>query len=272
MPINILMPALSPTMTEGTLANWLKKEGDEVKSGDVIAEIETDKATMEVEAVDEGTLGKILVQDGTPGRQGQHADRRAAGRGRERLGARRPAAAKPSAASRKPSPMRRAAPAPDSRHRHQHRAEQRRSGAAHDGQPHLRQPARAPHGGAVRARPSADQGLRPATAASSSPMSKPPSPADRREGRQPAAAAGPDRPRSRPSQAPAAGGAVRQRPRPKAAGVEPGLLDQRSVPHIDGMRKVIARRLTEAKQTVPHFYLTIDLRDRPLLKYAPARR
>ena len=67
MPIEVLMPALSPTMTEGKLANWLKKEGDTVKAGDVLAEIETDKATMEVEAVDEGTLGKILVEAGTDG-------------------------------------------------------------------------------------------------------------------------------------------------------------------------------------------------------------
>ena len=65
MPIDILMPALSPTMEEGKLAKWLKKEGDTVKSGDVIAEIETDKATMEVEAIDEGMLGKILVPEGT---------------------------------------------------------------------------------------------------------------------------------------------------------------------------------------------------------------
>ena len=65
MPINILMPALSPTMEKGNLAKWLKKEGDTVKSGDVIAEIETDKATMEVEAVDEGTIAKILVPEGT---------------------------------------------------------------------------------------------------------------------------------------------------------------------------------------------------------------
>ena len=67
MPINILMPALSPTMEKGNLAKWLKKEGDKVKSGDVIAEIETDKATMEVEAVDEGKIGKILVPAGTEG-------------------------------------------------------------------------------------------------------------------------------------------------------------------------------------------------------------
>src|SRR3954463_10658457 len=65
MPINILMPALSPTMEKGNLAKWIKKEGDKVKSGDVIAEIETDKATMEYEAIDEGTLAKILVPEGT---------------------------------------------------------------------------------------------------------------------------------------------------------------------------------------------------------------
>src|ERR1700739_373699 len=65
MPINILMPALSPTMEKGNLAKWLKKEGDAVKTGDVIAEIETDKATMEYESVDDGTLAKILVPEGT---------------------------------------------------------------------------------------------------------------------------------------------------------------------------------------------------------------
>src|SRR5262244_2523780 len=65
MPIQVLMPALSPTMEKGNLAKWFKAEGDPVKAGDVIAEIETDKATMEVEAVDEGTLGKILVPEGT---------------------------------------------------------------------------------------------------------------------------------------------------------------------------------------------------------------
>src|SRR5690348_18412380 len=65
MPIELKMPALSPTMEEGTLAKWLVKEGDEVKAGDILAEIETDKATMEFEAVDEGTLGKILVPEGT---------------------------------------------------------------------------------------------------------------------------------------------------------------------------------------------------------------
>src|SRR3954469_5388163 len=67
MPIEILMPALSPTMTEGNIARWLKKEGDEVHAGDVIAEIETDKATMEYEAVDEGRIGKIIVPEGAQG-------------------------------------------------------------------------------------------------------------------------------------------------------------------------------------------------------------
>ena len=75
MPTNILMPALSPTMEKGNLAKWLKKEGDKVKSGDVIAEIETDKATMEYEAVDEGTLAKIVVPEGTQDVAGQCGDR-----------------------------------------------------------------------------------------------------------------------------------------------------------------------------------------------------
>ena len=75
MPIQILMPALSPTMEEGKLAKWLIKEGDVVKSGMVIAEIETDKATMEVEAVDEGKVGRLLVAAGHGRGAGQYADR-----------------------------------------------------------------------------------------------------------------------------------------------------------------------------------------------------
>ena len=74
MPTPILMPALSPTMEQGKLSKWLKKEGDKVASGDAIAEIETDKATMEVEAVDEGTIGKIMIPEGHGGRGRQHAD------------------------------------------------------------------------------------------------------------------------------------------------------------------------------------------------------
>src|SRR5580693_5689301 len=109
MPINILMPALSPTMEKGNLAKWLKKEGDKVKSGDVIAEIETDKATMEVEAVDEGTIAKILVPEGTQDvpvndviavLAGDGEDVKAAGAGSAppKAAAPAPAAAKPAAA------------------------------------------------------------------------------------------------------------------------------------------------------------------------------
>src|SRR5205823_1962139 len=110
MPINILMPALSPTMEKGNLAKWLKKEGDKVKSGDVIAEIETDKATMEVEAVDEGTIAKILVPEGTQDvpvndviavLAGEGEDVKAAGAG----------AAKPSASAAPPKAAEAPAPA-----------------------------------------------------------------------------------------------------------------------------------------------------------------
>src|SRR5205809_278400 len=104
MPINILMPALSPTMEKGILAKWLKKEGEKVKPGDVIAEIETDKATMEVEAVDEGTLAKIVVPEGTadvPVNQliavlaGEGEDAKAAASSADSAPAPKPAEAKP---------------------------------------------------------------------------------------------------------------------------------------------------------------------------------
>ena len=110
MPINILMPALSPTMEKGNLAKWLKKEGDAVKTGDVIAEIETDKATMEYEAVDDGVMAKIVVPEGTQRRAGQSAHRGdgARRRGPESRGGggRKAAAKKPDAGtpSSPPSP------------------------------------------------------------------------------------------------------------------------------------------------------------------------
>src|ERR1700693_5140054 len=118
MPINILMPALSPTMEKGNLAKWLKKEGDKVKSGDVIAEIETDKATMEVEAVDESTIAKILVPEGTQDvavndviavLAGDGEDVKAAGAGAASAPAKPTASAEPPAAA-KPAPA--SAPAP----------------------------------------------------------------------------------------------------------------------------------------------------------------
>ena len=124
MPINILMPALSPTMEKGNLAKWLKKEGDKVKSGDVIAEIETDKATMEVEAVDEGTIAKILVPEGTQDvpvndiiavLAGDGEDVKAAGAGAGAAPAPKAAEApKPAAAAAAPAPTPAPAAAPPS--------------------------------------------------------------------------------------------------------------------------------------------------------------
>ena len=124
MPINILMPALSPTMEKGNLAKWLKKEGDKVKSGDIIAEIETDKATMEVEAVDEGTIAKIVVPEGTAdvpvnqviavlAGEGEDVKAAAAGAGKARRRQsrkrprrlRKPQAAAPKAEAPKPAPL-----------------------------------------------------------------------------------------------------------------------------------------------------------------------
>src|SRR3954447_19376029 len=92
MPIELRMPALSPTMEEGTLAKWLGKEGDEVKSGDILAEMETDKATMEFEAVDEGTITKIVIADGTDGVKVGDVIAVMAGEGEDPSAARAPAA------------------------------------------------------------------------------------------------------------------------------------------------------------------------------------
>src|SRR5437879_7171690 len=111
MPIDILMPALSPTMEEGTLAKWHVKLGDTVKSGDVIAEIETDKATMEVEAVDEGTVQELLVPEGTEGVKVNAPIARLSGDGETAAPAPKPAAApEPPKAEAKPAPQ--SAPAP----------------------------------------------------------------------------------------------------------------------------------------------------------------
>jgi len=115
VPIQILMPALSPTMTEGKLAKWLKKEGDAIKAGDVIAEIETDKATMEVEAVDEGTLAKILVPEGTENVAVNTPIASLAGDGEDASAAPAPAEAKaPAPAPAAPTPEPKAAAAPRS--------------------------------------------------------------------------------------------------------------------------------------------------------------
>ncbi len=109
MPVNILMPALSPTMEKGNLAKWLKKEGDKVKAGDVIAEIETDKATMEYEAVDDGMLAKIVVPEGTADVPVNQLIAVLAGEGEDAKAPRRP---RPAARPRRSRPKRRRPPQP----------------------------------------------------------------------------------------------------------------------------------------------------------------
>ena len=237
MPIQILMPALSPTMTEGALTKWLKKEGDKVKSGDILAEIETDKATMEFEAVDEGTIGKILVPGGTQGvavntpiavllGAGENASA-LANMPAAQVPALKPAAAAPSAAPA-PAPAV-AAPAP---------AASPGPKPAAASAPSVAPAATAPSGGRVFASPLARRlaksaGLDIARITGSGP-----------HGRiilvdiEKAKAGG--------------GAAARQAP-----GVAGPLGGYREIP-LSNIRKIIAKRLTEAKQTVPHFYLTID--------------
>src|SRR3954467_6997937 len=122
MPINILMPALSPTMEKGNLAKWLKKEGEKVKPGDVIAEIATDKATMEVEAVDEGTLARIVVPEGTADVPGNQLIAVLAGEGEDAKGA-------APAAARAPPPPRNPAEAPKAEAKAEPKAEAPRAEA-----------------------------------------------------------------------------------------------------------------------------------------------
>ncbi|MGE5516651.1 MAG: pyruvate dehydrogenase complex dihydrolipoamide acetyltransferase [Bacteroidota bacterium] len=244
MPIEILMPALSPTMSEGTLARWLKKEGDPVKSGDVIAEIETDKATMEFEAVDEGTIGKIVVPAGTSGvkvneliavmlEEGEDASALAS------VGA-KPAAAAPAVAAA-PAPAAAAAPAPA--------PVAAAAPVAATGERVFASP--------LAKRLAADAGLDLKAVKGTGPYGRVVK-ADVEQavkgGVAPAAAA------SAPVAAPAAPKAA---PAPAAANpFEPAYEE---IPN-SSIRKVIARRLTEAKQTVPHFYLTIDCEVDALLK------
>ena len=251
MATNILMPALSPTMTEGTLARWLKKEGDEVRAGDVLAEIETDKATMEVEAVDEGVLGKILVADGTAGVQVNQPIAVLVEQGEAVPSGETPAAAAPAPAA--PAPAAAAAPAPQ-------QAAPMSNGHAPDGHakgervfasPLARRMASqagielssltgsGPGGRIVRADIEAAQAGGTKTAAPA-PVAKAPAPQ----------AAAPQ---------PAAPAPAAKAPAP-AIGAPHTLLPNSS------MRKVIARRLSEAKSTIPHFYVSIDIEIDALLK------
>ena len=240
MPIKILMPALSPTMTEGNLAKWLKNEGDQIKAGDVIAEIETDKATMEVEAVDEGTLGKILVPGGTEGvkvnepialllEEGEDKSALAAAPApppAKANGEAAPPAAAPTAAAAPAGGAMPAAAPPAAGERIAASPLARRM-AAQAGLDLAGIEGTGPRGRIIKADiEAALQAPRPAAAPEAKPA--PPTAAA------PAAAPVPAQPAAPP---------------PAAAYDE--------IP-LSNMRKVIARRLTEAKQTIPHFYLTID--------------
>jgi pyruvate dehydrogenase E2 component (dihydrolipoamide acetyltransferase) len=251
MPINILMPALSPTMEKGNLAKWLKKEGDTVKAGDVIAEIETDKATMEVEAVDEGTMGKILVAEGAqdvPVNQ-PIALLLAEGEDKAALAAapQKTAPTTPAAVSGGPAPA--AAPAPASI---APRAPERTAVP----------PATVGDGGRIFASPLARRLAKQDGIDLS--MVKGTGPHGRIVQADILAAKAGGVAKAAPAAAPAIAPATA----PAAPAVAPSTSDAQVmklfaegsydiVPH-DNVRKVIARRLVEAKQTIPHFYLTMD--------------
>lgn len=238
MPISITMPALSPTMEEGTLAKWLVKEGEAVSSGDVIAEIETDKATMEVEAIDEGTVGKLLVAEGTEGvkvntviavllEDGEDAS---AAEGMSAAAPEAPTLA-PAAEGAKPAP----APAPQA------------APAAEAPKPAPAATPQATGGDRVVASPlarrmAAQAGLDLATLSGSGPNGRIVK-ADIE------AALGGAAPQAAPAATPSRAA--------QAAPTQPGAADYTEVPNTN-MRKVIARRLTDSKQMVPHFYLTIE--------------
>ncbi len=238
MPIQILMPALSPTMTEGNLARWLKKEGDKVKPGDVLAEIETDKATMEVEAVDEGTLGKILVADGTQGVKVNEPIALLLEEGESASALSAPVAAAPGAVSV-------AAPAAAAP-----------AAAAVQAVSHGARRVASP----LAKRLAEHAGIDLATVKGSGPNGRiVKADVDAAKARGPVAVAAP---------ASAAAPVVAAAPAPKAA---PTPLQTFGLPAFDlvphsSMRKTIARRLTEAKQSVPHFYLTVDIGLDALLK------
>ena len=242
MATELLMPALSPTMEEGTLAKWLVKEGDIVKSGDIIAEIETDKATMEFEAVDEGVIGKLLVAEGTEGvkvnaviamigEEGE--DMSVAPEAAAPVAATAPAEAEVATPAATPAP---AAP------------------AAKDGSRLFATP--------LARRIAADKGLDLATITGSGPHGRIIKADVENATAQPAAAtaSAPAASADAPAAAMATG--------PSTAQVT-AMYEGRQFEEIklDGMRKIIAARLTEAKQTVPHFYLRRDIQLDALLKF-----
>ena len=241
MATQILMPALSPTMEEGTLAKWLVKEGDAVKSGMVIAEIETDKATMEFEAVDEGTMGKILVAEGSAGvkvntpiavllEEGEDASAIAASGGSSAPAKAEAPAAAPAPAA--PAPAAPAASAATGGGARVFASPLARRIAKEKGLDLAAVKGSGPHGRIVRADV---EDMKPGAAA-------------------PAAAAA----------APAPAAAAK--PAAVAAGMSPETVLKMYADReftevaLDGMRRTIAARLTEAKQTIPHFYLRREVR------------
>ncbi len=246
MPTEILMPALSPTMEEGTLAKWLVKEGDTVSSGDILAEIETDKATMEFEAVDEGTIGKIVVAEGSEGvkvntliavllEDGESADdivSSSAAPAAAPAAVEAPAAA-PATASAAPAPA-----APQSADgKRVFASPLARRIAAQKGLDLSQITGTGPHGRIVKA------DVEGATT-------------------QPAAAPAPAAAAAKPATVAAA-------PTGPSTEVVRKMYEGRDYEEItlDGMRKTIAARLSEAKQTIPHFYLRRDIKLDALLKF-----
>jgi pyruvate dehydrogenase E2 component (dihydrolipoamide acetyltransferase) len=293
MALDIKMPALSPTMEEGTLARWLVKVGDTVNSGDVMAEIETDKATMEFEAVDEGVIAEILIEEGSEGVKVGAVIARLAVEGEEAAPAPAPAAAKeaaPAPAASAPAaaePSEGPAASPTARKLAEQNGidlagvtgtgpkgkitkEDVEAAIAKGGGAPVPAPVAAPaptpaatsSGARVVASPlakriAADKGIDLAQVTGTGPGGRivKEDVENFTPGVAPVAAAAPAPAPSAP--APAASPA----PAPAVEGGAP-FVDEK----LSGVRKVIARRLTESKQTVPHFYLTIDIRLDPLLE------
>ena len=260
MPIELKMPALSPTMEEGTLAKWLVKEGDQVASGDILAEIETDKATMEFEAVDEGTIAKILVPEGTDGVKVGAPIAILAGEGEDASAA---ASAAPKADTAAASPPKAApAPKPDETPKVPAPSASVPESAAVPAPPPSA-PVSGSGGERIKASPLARrlaeaQGIELAALKGSGPGGRiVRADVDSAAGKAPGRAAAPAA-----TPAPASGALATHL-------VMPGPIEQ-AIPHeevkLSNIRKTIARRLTEAKQQVPHIYLTLDIQLDALLK------
>lgn len=239
MATNILMPALSPTMTEGNLARWLKQEGDRIKAGDVIAEIETDKATMEVEAVDEGILGRILVPAGTQAvkvndviavlvEAGEAVP--AAGAAPKAAPVAMPAPAAPALVLAAPTA---AAPAPVASGDRVFASPLARRMAAQAGLDISKVAGSGPNGRIVKADVDAALSRGPAPVAAAAPVAAP---------------------------APIAA------PRPAAQVAAVAITAPHTAVPNSSIRKVIARRLAESKATIPHFYVSTDVEIDALLK------